>query len=77
MWSCALHLIVPLFNIRCTNSNIQVLEIEHWIRNAGYLLVGQDNVLDVLVDKVVEGVDVLLHQSLDGEESGHQLPFVL
>lgn len=41
------------------------------------LVVGLDDVLDVGVDKVVEGVDVLLDEALDLEEGGEEEPFVL
>ena len=42
-----------------------------------YLLVGFDDVLDLFIDEVVERIDVLPHQTLDLQESRHQLPLVL
>lgn len=53
------------------------LDIEERIHIAGHLAVDLDNVLDVHIDEVVEGVYVLLHQALHTQECRHKLPFVL
>ena len=41
--------------------HVRVLEPKFWIDVGGDFVIRFDDVLDVDVDKVVEGVDVLLH----------------
>lgn len=36
-----------------------------------------DNVLDIGFDKIIERVDMLLHESFDFEKGWQQIPFVL
>ena len=73
----ALDLVVSLLDTGSSHSDINILEIEHGVSNALHLLVGHHDALDVLVDEIVKAVDVLLDQTLDGQEGGHQLPFLL
>lgn len=40
-------------------------------------LVGLDNLLQINIDKVVEGIDMLLDKPLNFEERRQKLPFVL
>lgn len=54
-----------------------VLEVELRVDVARDLLVGQDDLLEVDVDEVVERVDVLLDQPAHLEERRQELPLVL
>ena len=72
-----LNLIEALLHIRCPDPYIQILEIKQRVSEARDLVICHHDVLDVFVDKVVEAVDVLLYQALDGQEGGDQLPFLL
>jgi hypothetical protein len=56
VWCGALGHIEPLFDFWSSDMNVQVLEIEHGVGRAGDLLVGLDNVFDLVLDKVVEAV---------------------
>ena len=57
--------------------DVHELDPEARVDVGGDLVVGLDDVLDVGVDEVVEGVNVLLDEALDLEESGEEEPFVL
>jgi hypothetical protein len=63
--------------VREADLDIGVLEPEAGINVRCDLVVGLQDVLDIDVDEVVEGVDVLLDEALHFEESGEQEPFVL
>ena len=60
---------LDIFNILSSDCLMRL-----WVH---YLLVGFDDVLDLFIDEVVERIDVLPHQTLDLQESRHQLPLVL
>lgn len=51
----------PFLDVRLTDSNVEVIEVEQWIGIRKHFVVGGDNLLDVLVDEIVERIDVLLH----------------
>jgi hypothetical protein len=59
------------------DADVGVLEPEARVDVRGHLVVRAEDVLDVDVDKVVERVDVLLHEPLDLEERRQKQPFVL
>jgi hypothetical protein len=48
-----------------------------WVHVRGDARVGAEDVLEVDVDEEVERVDVLLDESLNGEEGGEEIPLVL
>ena len=57
--------------------DVRVFEPEPRVDVRGHFGVGFDDVLDVGVDEVVEGVDVLFDEAFDFEEGGEEEPFVL
>jgi hypothetical protein len=57
--------------------DIGVSQPEARVDVRGDFFVGFDDVFDVVVDKVVEGVDVLFDEAFDFEEGGQEEPFVL
>jgi len=54
-----------------------LLEEEMRINVGGDTLVGLDNLLQINIDKVVEGINMLLDKTLDFEKRRQKLPFVL
>jgi hypothetical protein len=68
---------LQLVSIRETNVNVGVLEPETRVNVGGDFVVRLDNVFDIGIDKVVEGVDVLFHQPFDLEKGWEKEPFVL
>lgn len=54
-----------------------LLEVKVWVHIRSYFLVGLDNFAEIHIDKVVERVNVLFDKTLDFQEGGQQLPFVL
>ena len=79
MWTGRLELVEVLLHVGGADPHVEVFQIElgmhicifmiqdsnkyHWVSKAGHPLVGHHDVSDVLVDKVVEAGNVLLHQS--------------
>lgn len=59
------------------DADVEVFEVEVGVDVRGDAGVRAEDRLEVDVDKVVERVDVLLDESLDGEEGGEEVPFVL
>ena len=61
----------------CSNSDVEILEVEVRVDVRSDSSVRFQNGLQVDFDKVVERIDVLLDQSFDGQESREKIPFVL
>lgn len=77
MWCDALVNGICIRPVRETNDNVRVLEPEPRIYIGGDFVIGFENILDVYVHEIVEGINVLLHEPLDFEEGREQQPFVL
>lgn len=58
-------------------TELHLLEIEMRVYVRLDTLVGLDDLFQVHVDEVVEGVDMLLNQTLDLQECRQKLPFIL
>lgn len=54
-----------------------LLQIEIAVHIARNSLVCFDNILDLMFDEIIEGVDMLLDQSLDFQKRRQKIPFVL
>jgi len=70
-------LVEAFFSVGHAHVDVQVLDVEGGVGVTEHLLVGLDDLLDVVVDEVVERVYVLLHQAFRLQESRYQLPFFL
>ena len=58
------YLVISLLNVWSPYTDIQILQVEQGVRAADNLLVGHDDVLDVLIDEIIKTVNMLLHQAL-------------
>ena len=63
--------------VREADDNVRVLEPKAGVDVGRDLVVGFENVFDIDIDEIVEGVDMLLHETLHFEERGEQQPFIL
>ena len=63
--------------IREANADIGVFEPETGVNVRGDFAIGFENVLDIDINKVVEGVDMLFHEPFHLEKGRQQQPFIL
>ena len=60
-----------------TNLDIEIFQPKSWIDVGCDFVIGFNDILDVDVDEVVEGINVLLNQPFHFEKCGKQQPFIL
>ena len=63
--------------VRHADTNVEVSDEHVWIDITVHCRVCFDDVLEVLIDKVVVRVGMLLDETFDLEESREKVPFVL
>ena len=73
LWVALLRIIFP---VRIADVDVLVVQVELRVHVAQDRSIRANDLLQLNLDEVIEGADVLLHKALDLQEGGKQVPFV-